>query len=97
MEAEDYGELDQNFSNKEDFYYIDCGETLTPFGVIKIKNNKTKYNNQSNILERYVNLNKKSIIFYGIIIRWIGSSILFELPNDLQRKVIPDVSGGGKL
>ena len=96
METDDYGNLTDKIDYKEDLYQIDCNNTVVPFGLIKIKENKTKYNIQPNIFEAFVNLNRKSIILQGIIIRWVGFSVIFQLSNDLQRKVIPDVSGGGK-
>lgn len=97
MEIDDYGNLSEQVNNKEDFYQIDCITTLVPFGSINVKGSKTKYVNSSREFETLIDLNKKSIILHGIIIRWIGSSILFQLSNDLRRNVIPDVSGGGKL
>lgn len=97
METDDYGNLSDQIIDKEDFYQIDCNATLVPFGSINVKGNKTKYNNKPTEFERFIDLNKKSIILHGIIIHWIGSSILFQLSNDLRRSVIPDVSGGGKL
>jgi hypothetical protein len=96
MEIDDYGNLTDITDDKEDFYQIDCNITLVPFGSIHLKGTKTKYNNRLSEFERFVNLNEKSIILHGIIIRWIGFSILFQLSNDLCRNVIPDVSGGGK-
>ena len=96
MEEEDHGNLLDQVIEKQDFYTIDCSKTLIPFGIIKVKTSETKYNSQSNIFEIFVDLNTKSIILHGIIIRWIGFSVLFQLSNDLQRSVIPDISGGGK-
>ena len=96
MEMDDYGNLSGQINDKEDFYQIDCDTTLVPFGSINVKGSKTKYASNPKEFERFVNLNKKSIILHGIIIRWIGSSILFQLSNDLRRNVIPDVSGGGQ-
>ena len=96
MEIDDYGNLTDKNIDIEDFYQIDCNITLVPFGSITVKGTKTKYNSKPTEFERVIDLNKKSIILHGIIIRWIGSSILFQLSNDLRRNVIPDVSGGGK-
>lgn len=97
MEIDDYGDLSDQIIDKEDFYQIDCIDTLVPFGFINVKGSKTRYTIKPREFERFVDLNKKSIILHGIIIRWIGCSILFQLSNDLRRNVIPDVSGGGKL
>jgi len=94
---DDYGDLSEQVNNKEDFYQINCITTLVPFGSINVKGSKTKYANSSREFRILIDLNKKSIVLHGIIIRWIGSSILFQLSNDLRRNVIPDVSGGGKL
>ena len=92
-EVVDCGNLG-NTDIKEDLYTIDCNETLTPFGGVKI-GGKTKYKKNNSIFKRYLDLNSRSIIFNGIVLRWIGFSILFQLSNDMKREVIPDVSGGG--
>jgi hypothetical protein len=94
-ETDDCGNLYQEVEFCTDLYMINCTETLVPFGKLKIFNKTTEYHKKSSIFEKYFDLNFKSIIFSGIIIRWIGFSIIFQLSNDLQRKVIPDVSGGG--
>jgi len=96
MEMDDFGNLSDSNFDKEDFYQIDCTDTLIPFGFINVKGFKTKYTSNSSEFEAFIGLNKKSIILHGIIIRWVGSSILFQLSNDLRRTVIPDVSGGGE-
>jgi hypothetical protein len=96
VEMDDYGNLTDKINDREDFYQIDCNSTLVPFGSINLKGTKTKYNTRLSEFERVINLNEKSIILHGIIIRWIGYSILFQLSGDLCRNVIPDVSGGGK-
>lgn len=97
MEVDDYGDLSDEVIHKEDFYQIDCDSTLIPFGSINLRGTKTRYNNKTEEFEKIIDLNKKSIILHGIIIRWFGSSILFQLSNDLRRSVIPDVSGGGVI
>lgn len=94
-EMDDLGNLSDEIDLKEDFYQIDCFNTILPFGSIKIKNEKTKYTKTNNEIVRFIDLNHKSIVLNGIILRWIGFSIIFQLCNDLERKVIPDVSGGG--
>jgi len=95
-EVEDCGNLSEQIDSKEDFYRIDCKETLLPFGKIRISNNKTKYQKDNNIFRKYIEINARSIILHGVILRWIGFSVIFQLSNDLERKVIPDVSGGGQ-
>jgi len=95
LEMDDFGDLSNSINDSEDFFCVNCKETLIPFGRIKVFNNKTKYFKKISIFEKCIDLNSKSIILYGIILRWIGFSVIFQLSNDLQRKVIPDVSGGG--
>lgn len=94
--VEDCGDLSDAIDHLEDFYCVDCKETLIPFGRIKVSGNKTKYIKSTSLFERYIDLNTKSIVLHGVILRWIGFSIIFQLCNDLERKVIPDVSGGGQ-
>jgi hypothetical protein len=92
----DYGNISEIAQEKQDFYIITCSETLRPFGTIKIKQNtKSKFKKISSVFIRLENLNKNSIIFYGIILTWYGYGTVFELCNGLERQVIPDVSGGG--
>jgi len=93
-EVIDCGNLFDITDNKEDFYNINCNETLTPFGGVKI-GGKPKYKKNDSIFKRYLDLNSRSIIFNGIVLRWVGFSVLFQLSNDMKREVIPDVSGGG--
>jgi len=96
-EVDDCGNLSDTNTSIENFYYIDCSKTLYPFGGIKLKSKKVKYSIDLIIGKKYLDINKKSIVLQGIIIRWIGFSVIFQLSNDSQRKVIPDVSGGGAL
>ena len=92
---DDFGNLSDEVSSNEDFYQIDCNQTIVPFGKLKIKGKETKYIRKTKEFKKFIDLNTNSIIFYGIIIRWIGFSIIFQLSNDSERKLIPDVSGGG--
>jgi len=94
--VEDCGDLSDTIDHLEDFYCVDCKETLIPFGRIKVSSNKTKYIKSTSLFEKYIDLNTRSIVLHGVILRWIGFSIIFQLCNDLERKVIPDVSGGGQ-
>lgn len=96
MESDDYGNLMDISFDRDDFYQIDCDTTLLPFGSINLSGTKTKYNSTPSEFQRCIDVNTKSIILHGIIIRWIGFSVLFQLSNDLQRSVIPDISGGGR-
>jgi hypothetical protein len=92
----DYGNISEIVKETQDFYIVTCSETLYPFGTITIKRNtKSKFKKVSSGFIRLENLNKKSIIFYGIILTWYGYGTVFELCNGLERQVIPDVSGGG--
>jgi hypothetical protein len=92
----DYGIISDVAEEIQDSYVVTCSETLRPFGTIKIKQNiKSKSKKVSAEFIRLENLNKKSIIFYGIILTWYGYGTVFELCNGLERQVIPDVSGGG--
>jgi hypothetical protein len=92
----DYGVISDVAEEIQDSYTVTCSETLLPFGIIKIKQNtKSKSKKVSAEFIRLENLNKKSIIFYGIILTWYGYGTVFELCNGLERQVIPDVSGGG--
>lgn len=93
--VEDFGNLSKIVNNFEDLYLIECKQTLVPFGNIKIGSSNTKYVKRVSLFERYIDLNIRSIIFHGIILRWVGFSIIFQVCSDLERKVIPDVSGGG--
>lgn len=94
-ESDDFGNLSDDVSFSEDFYHIDCNQTIVPFGKIVVKGKETKCTIKTKEFKKFVDLNINAIIFYGIIIRWIGFSIIFQLSNDLERKLIPDVSGGG--
>jgi hypothetical protein len=96
-ETDDCGNITNITVDSENHYEIAHNETLIPFGSIKVFGNKTKYTKKTSIFKKYIDLNLKSIIFYGIVLRWIGFSIIFQLSGDLKRKVIPDVSGGGRL
>lgn len=92
----DYGSISEINKETQDFYIVTCSETLIPFGTIKIKQNtKSKFKKVSSAFVKLENLNKKSIIFYGIILTWYGYGTVFEICNGLERQVIPDVSGGG--
>jgi hypothetical protein len=92
----DYGGISDVAEEIQDSYVVTCSETLQPFGTIKIKQNtKSKSKKVSAEFIKLENLNKKSIIFYGIILTWYGYGTVFELCNGLERQVIPDVSGGG--
>jgi hypothetical protein len=97
LEVEDFGNLSELNLVLENFYYINCSETQFPFGGIRLGCVRAKYSIYTKIHRLYFDLNKKSIIFRGIIINWIGFNIIFELSNDSRRKVIPDVSGGGVI
>lgn len=94
-EVEDYGNLSDCAEQKEDFYYVDCNETLYPFGSVIIKGS-SKHRHRTSVFKKALDLNLNSIVFYGIIIRWMGYSVMFQMSNSLERIVIPDVSGGGK-
>lgn len=92
----DYGTISDVAEEIQDCYIVTCSETLRPFGTIKVKQNtKTKFRKVSSGFIKLENLNKKSIIFSGIILTWYGYGTVFELCNGLERQVIPDVSGGG--
>jgi len=93
-EVVDCGNILEHTETKDDFYNITCNETITPFGGVKV-GGKTKYKKNNSIFKRYLDLNSRSIIFNGIVLHWIGFSVLFQLSNDMKRDVIPDVSGGG--
>lgn len=94
----DYGNITDITAETQDFYSVNCSETLRPFGTIKIKQNiNSRSKKVSSGFKKLENLNKKSIIFYGIILTWYGYGTVFELCNGLERQVIPDVSGGGKM
>jgi hypothetical protein len=94
-EVVDCGNL-ENTDIKEDLYTIDCNETLTPFGGVKVSGGNTKYKKTNSVFKKYLDLNSRSIVFYGIVLRWVGFSVIFQLSNDAKRDVIPDVSGGGR-
>ena len=96
-EIEDCGNLSDNIIDTQNYYDITSNETLVPFGSIKVSGNKTKYTRRTSIFKKYIDLNTNSIILHGVILRWIGFSIIFQLSSDLERNLIPDVSGGGKL
>jgi hypothetical protein len=96
LEIEDCGNLSNDLSDIKNYYTITCNETLIPFGSLKVSGSKTKYIRKTILFKKYIDLNSKSIILQGIILRWIGFSIIFQFCNDLERKVIPDVSGGGQ-
>lgn len=92
----DYGDVSDHTKQNQDFYIITCFETLRPFGTIEIKQNtKSKFRKVSSSFVVLENLNKKSIIFAGIILTWYGYGTVFELCNGLERQVIPDIFGGG--
>jgi hypothetical protein len=92
----DYGSISDVVDEIQDCYIVTCSETLRPFGTIKVKQNtKSKFRKVSSGFIKLENLNKKSIIFSGIILTWYGYGTVFELCNGLERQVIPDVSGGG--
>ena len=92
----DCGNVSGLVKETQDFYVVTCFETLRPFGTIKIKQNtKSKFKKVSSGFVKLENLNKKSIIFYGIVLTWYGYGTVFEMCNGLERQVIPDVSGGG--
>lgn len=96
-EVVDCGNLEGYVDSKEDSYVIDCNETLIPFGGVKVNGGNAKYRKINSVFKKYLDLNSRSIIFYGIVLRWVGFSVLFQLSNDMKREVIPDVSGGGRL
>lgn len=92
----DYGSINDVVEEIQDCYIVTCSETLLPFGTIKIsQNTKSKFRKVSSGFIKLENLNKKSIVFCGIILTWYGYGTVFELCNGLERQVIPDVSGGG--
>lgn len=95
-EIEDCGNLSDNIIDTQNYYDITSNETLVPFGSIKVSGNKTKYTRRTSIFKKYIDLNTNSIILHGVILRWIGFSIIFQLSSDLERNLIPDVSGGGE-
>lgn len=90
----DCGKITDNSEIKEDYYTVYCSTTLHPFGSIKIESAKTKFKKVSVQFRKLEDLNHRSIVFYGIIINWIGFNIIFESNSSLKRQVIPDVSGG---
>lgn len=96
-EVFDCQKLSSNLEIVDNCGNITCNETLTPFGTIRIKSSKEKgtYKTISTEARKFEDLNKKSIILYGIVFRWIGFNIIFESNSSLIRQVIPDVSGGG--
>lgn len=95
-EIEDCGNLSDNIIDTQNYYDIACNETLVPFGSIKVYGNKTKYTRRTSTFKKYIDINTNSIILHGVILRWIGFSIVFQLSSDLERNLIPDVSGGGE-
>ena len=94
-EVVDCGNLD-NTDIQEALYTIDCNEILTPFGGVKVSGGNTKYKKINSVFKKYLDRNSRSIVFYGIVLRWVGFSVIFQLSNDAKRDVIPDVSGGGR-
>lgn len=94
--VDDYGDLSSDIADSDDNYYIDCNETLVPFGGIKVTSKKVIYTKKNNIFEKLKQTTYNSILLTGVVFRWIGFSVIFQLSNDLCRNVIPDVSGGGK-
>ena len=95
-EVIDCGTLVETTESNDDFYDITCNETLTPFGGVKVSGGNTKYKKTNSVFKKYLDLNSRSIVFYGIVLRWVGFSVIFQLSNDAKRDVIPDVSGGGR-
>lgn len=93
---DDYGDLSSETEISDDNYFIDCNETLTPFGSIKIESEEVSYSKESDYIRRIKQVIDNSILLTGIIFRWVGFSVVFQLSSDLQRNLIPDVSGGGK-
>ena len=92
----DCGKITDNSEIKEDYYVVNSSTTLYPFGSIKIQSIKTKFKKVSAEFRKFGDLNHRSIIFYGIIINWIGFNVIFESDSSLKRQVITDISGGEK-
>ena len=100
MEVFDCGKLNESeyIDEIENYSSIVYTETILPFGSIRIKqNNKTECKKISSFFRKLDEINNKSIIFAGIVIRWYGFGTIFEINNGLVRQVVPDVSGGGTL
>lgn len=100
MEVFDCGKIIENVDIDEvvNYFAITNSETLHPFGSLKIKRNpETVYKKVSSEFIKFENINKKSIVLFGIIIRWYGCGTIFEINNGLTRQLIPDDSGGGTV
>lgn len=100
IEVFDCGKITENdnFFETENYFMINDSETLYPFGSIKIKSSdQNVYKKVSFEFIKLENINKKSIILSGIIIRWYGYGTVFEINNGLIRQLVPDVSGGGTV
>ena len=94
----DCQKLTNNFEIVDNCGNITCNETLIPFGSIRIESSKEKenYKTISSEARKFEDINKKSIILYGIVFRWVGFNVIFESNSSLIRQVVPDVSGGGR-
>lgn len=98
VEIFDCGKILDNYIEVLDYNFILHSNVVNSVGIIKIKSGtQTKYKKVSSEFNKVDNLNKKSIILHGIILTWYGYGTLFEFDNGLERQVIPDVSGGGKV
>jgi hypothetical protein len=53
--------------------------------------------NFARIVNPCKNLNEDCIVFFGIILTWIGFGTLFEIENGLERSVSPNLVAGKSL
>jgi hypothetical protein len=69
------------------FSYCSTGKTSS----FKIKGSSSNNFNRTFI---EIDLNEDSIVYFGIILTWIGFGTLFEIDNGLERIVSPYLSSG---
>lgn len=70
------------------FSYCSTGKTES----FKIKGSSK--NNFTTIFIHIEDLNEDSIVFFGIILTWIGFGTVFEIENGLERVVSPYLTSG---
>ena len=70
------------------FSYCSTGKTSS----FKIKgSSKSRFSSVFSIVQ---DLNEDTIVFFGIILTWIGFGTLFEMDNGMERVVSPYLSSG---